>query len=404
MAAFFHSRPVFSASFYDFVRTAAPRPLCRTLLHKRPSTRASEQCHFFGIGAIRHQRSSQARQSSSAAIASDPFSSDDLHIPFDQLEISHPNAGDTFVPASNQHPSPLPTLQEANSDVLLTDSTFDHRSHDAGILIAGCWNGRHATSGFEAELAIIDSMEESSRSRTDSIHTLNTQSFGDPERPRSKESKRGIKSTPSRRIRALRLEKFRERTSRGEMGGIGDAAETERKPMKKLITKDTPRRLEKEKWQIDKTAFREKFRGEAWNPKRRLSPDALEGIRTLHAQHPEEFTTPVLAEHFKVSPEAVRRILRSKWRPSNDEEEARRERWDKRGEKIWTTLVDQGVHPPKKWREMGIGGGPRRVAQGTSDHGQRRRREGASVVHEDQAAPQLSSSSAWIRSLAKRLA
>jgi len=205
----------------------------------------------------------------------------------------------------------------------------------------------------------------------------------------------------------LRLDKFREQfreqTNRRDDGETSDTAETNPKPIKNLVTKDAALRAEKDKWQIDKSALRMKFGGDAWNPKRRLSPDALEGIRTLHAQHPEEFTTPVLAEHFKISPEAVRRILKSKWRPSNDEEQARRERWDRRGEKIWTTLVDQGVHPPKKWREMGIGGGPRRVAQGTSDHGQRHRRGGPDVVHEDQATSQLSSSSAWVRSLARRL-
>lgn len=122
-------------------------------------------------------------------------------------------------------------------------------------------------------------------------------------------------------------------------------------------------RPEREPWQVDKAALREKFEGAAWNPRKKLSPDALDGIRTLHAQHPEEFTTSVLADHFKISPEAIRRILKGKWRPTSDEEEARRERWDRRGERIWESLVEQGVHPPRRWREKGIGGGPRRLAQ-----------------------------------------
>lgn len=63
----------------------------------------------------------------------------------------------------------------------------------------------------------------------------------------------------------------------------------------------------------------------------------------------------MLADHFKVSPEAIRRILKSKWQPNDTEHEARMERWDKRGERIWSNLVEMGVKPPKKWREMGVG-------------------------------------------------
>jgi len=44
----------------------------------------------------------------------------------------------------------------------------------------------------------------------------------------------------------------------------------------------------------------------------------MDGLRTLHAHDPLTFSTPVLADKFKISPEAVARILKSKWRPSND--------------------------------------------------------------------------------------
>ena len=115
----------------------------------------------------------------------------------------------------------------------------------------------------------------------------------------------------------------------------------------------TPR--EREDWQIQKEALKQKFGSDGWNPRKRLSPDALEGIRSLHAQYPDTYTTPVLAEYFKVSSEAIRRILRSKWKPNEDEEEDRRRRWDKRGESIWSSMVELGIKPPKKWREMGVG-------------------------------------------------
>jgi hypothetical protein len=42
---------------------------------------------------------------------------------------------------------------------------------------------------------------------------------------------------------------------------------------------------------------------------------AIEGLRQLHRVDPETFTTPVLAARFRVSPEAGRRILKSRWAP-----------------------------------------------------------------------------------------
>lgn len=115
------------------------------------------------------------------------------------------------------------------------------------------------------------------------------------------------------------------------------------------------RRKKKERWQVQKVAVKEKLGGEAWNPRKKLSPDTMEGIRHLHQTQPQRFTTAVLAQHFKVSPEAIRRILKSNWRPSDEEYEERLRRWDKRGEKIWSNLVELGVKPPKRWRDMGVG-------------------------------------------------
>ncbi|RHZ64462.1 mitochondrial ribosome assembly protein RRG9 [Aspergillus thermomutatus] len=103
----------------------------------------------------------------------------------------------------------------------------------------------------------------------------------------------------------------------------------------------------KELWQIQKEALKKKFK-EGWNPPKKLSPDALEGIRHLHAVAPERFTTPVLAEQFQVSPEAIRRILKSKWRPSPEEMEKRRERWDRRHDRIWSQMAELGLRPPKR--------------------------------------------------------
>ncbi|THV04686.1 hypothetical protein K435DRAFT_774252 [Dendrothele bispora CBS 962.96] len=52
---------------------------------------------------------------------------------------------------------------------------------------------------------------------------------------------------------------------------------------------------------------------QGWNPPRKISREAMEGLRQLYHLDKEKFSTPVLAERFKISPEAVRRILKSKW-------------------------------------------------------------------------------------------
>ncbi|ODQ56356.1 hypothetical protein SAICODRAFT_48520, partial [Saitoella complicata NRRL Y-17804] len=97
-------------------------------------------------------------------------------------------------------------------------------------------------------------------------------------------------------------------------------------------------------WKRQKFALLEKFGEEGWNPRKKLSPETMEGIRALHVQHPELFAINRLAELFKISPEAIRRILRSKWRPATEEEQKEREaRWQARGKRIL-----------EKWREDGI--------------------------------------------------
>jgi hypothetical protein len=44
----------------------------------------------------------------------------------------------------------------------------------------------------------------------------------------------------------------------------------------------------------------------------------MEGLRELHRFDPEKFNTSVLSEKFKISPEGVRRILKSRWTPSRE--------------------------------------------------------------------------------------
>lgn len=117
--------------------------------------------------------------------------------------------------------------------------------------------------------------------------------------------------------------------------------------------KDDPK--PREPWMLQKAALKSKFGDEQWMSRKRLSPDAIDGIRTMHASDPERFSTPVLAQNFEVSPEVIRRILRSKWQASPEEQEDRRQRWERRGEKIWAEKAEVGVKPPKPWRMRGVG-------------------------------------------------
>lgn len=112
-------------------------------------------------------------------------------------------------------------------------------------------------------------------------------------------------------------------------------------------------RKTKEQWAAQKAALKEKF-PDGWQPRKRLSPDALAGIRALHQQFPEEYTTEVLADKFEVSPEAIRRILKSKWEPNPDEEIERQQRWFNRGKQIWGRWAELGKKPPVQWRKEGI--------------------------------------------------
>ena len=149
------------------------------------------------------------------------------------------------------------------------------------------------------------------------------------------------------------LRVYSSRTIEGSKGAMPSSRST--RASADLATGNRSYKDQREPWQKQKKALSEKFGPTGWLPRKRLSPDTLEGIRALHAQYPDKFTTPILADQFKVSPEAIRRILKSKWRPKDVEAERRRRRWEKRGETIWSQMVEMGIKPPKKWRDMGVG-------------------------------------------------
>jgi hypothetical protein len=149
-----------------------------------------------------------------------------------------------------------------------------------------------------------------------------------------REEKDGVKTQATKRIE--RLLKLKDQNSKAR------AAQAE----------DRPKR---ENWQIQKSAIQSKFGDSTWQPRKRLSPDTLEGIRALHASDPVTYSTETLSSQFAVSAENIRRILKSKWRPNDDEREEREKRWERRGVRKWTEMAELGERPPRRWREMGVG-------------------------------------------------
>lgn len=71
-----------------------------------------------------------------------------------------------------------------------------------------------------------------------------------------------------------------------------------------------------------------------WEPRKKVSPDAMAGMRNLHITDPVQFSVPRLSDLFKISPDSVRRILKSRWTPNPEEAKRQEERWKKRGREV----------------------------------------------------------------------
>ncbi|ODV97460.1 hypothetical protein PACTADRAFT_49181 [Pachysolen tannophilus NRRL Y-2460] len=94
-------------------------------------------------------------------------------------------------------------------------------------------------------------------------------------------------------------------------------------------------------WKRQKFALKEKFGSERWNPQKKLSREAQNMIRSLNKNYPN-LKVEYFAEKFQMSPEAIRRILKSKWQPTEIEENSILMRWQKRGElQLKSKLVDK---------------------------------------------------------------
>lgn len=70
-------------------------------------------------------------------------------------------------------------------------------------------------------------------------------------------------------------------------------------------------------WKKQMFALRRKF-PTGWKPEKRLSREDMELLRQMRQENPS-LTAKSLAQRFRISPEAVRRILKSKWRTGTSE-------------------------------------------------------------------------------------
>ncbi|EGV61064.1 hypothetical protein CANTEDRAFT_116295 [Yamadazyma tenuis ATCC 10573] len=72
-----------------------------------------------------------------------------------------------------------------------------------------------------------------------------------------------------------------------------------------------------------------KLRYGSWNPSKKLNRQQIQDIRNMTISLPN-IKTVELASMFRVSPEAIRRILKSNWVPNESDEEKLLEREEKR--------------------------------------------------------------------------
>jgi hypothetical protein len=184
--------------------------------------------------------------------------------------------------------------------------------------------------------SVLDEQASKPHAPVDPAHTANlspakeaTKGKQGSPAPRSSSAEPG--TPPSRARELIRTD------SRGDLKSKPDEQTNPPKPLP----------AKKEPWQIQKQALKKKFGSENWNPRKKLSPDTIDGIRALHEQYPDKYPTPVLAEKFKVSPEAIRRILKSKWRPDPEKQAERRERWARRHDRIWDQQAAIGLRPAR---------------------------------------------------------
>lgn len=95
----------------------------------------------------------------------------------------------------------------------------------------------------------------------------------------------------------------------------------------KLLKHSPSPNTAKPEWHKRDAAIKKRYG--KWNPTRKLTRDQMDDVKHIAAQMPH-LRTVDLAQYFQVLPEAIRRILKSKWQPSEQTELALREREQRR--------------------------------------------------------------------------
>lgn len=94
-------------------------------------------------------------------------------------------------------------------------------------------------------------------------------------------------------------------------------------------------------WYSHKKAMKKEFPA-GWAPPKRISREAIDLLRLLQRSNPTTYTTPILAERFKISPESVRRILKSQFELSDDEKARREDRRRRENEERRRLEAEEG--------------------------------------------------------------
>ncbi|CAB4413719.1 unnamed protein product [Rhizophagus irregularis] len=70
-------------------------------------------------------------------------------------------------------------------------------------------------------------------------------------------------------------------------------------------------------WLRHRFAMKERIGFKYWKPHKKVNREVMDKIRWLHNQLPEEYNAEKLSKHFKISPESIRRIIKSKFIPKS---------------------------------------------------------------------------------------
>ncbi|OJJ80524.1 mitochondrial ribosome assembly protein RRG9 [Aspergillus glaucus CBS 516.65] len=238
-------------------------------------------------------------------------------------------------------PSVLQSLFRAEfASELRSQDSFYNRARPLSLRRASL-----PSRGFQSKRAITTSLPRSQEFQSEQPPSSSTEPSSATDNSSPSQFDHVVESALEDKVKHSENSKRRTESSRTPP----DTKSKSQKPpsMLQQLQQSQQKKKKREGWQIQKDALKGKFK-EGWNPTKKLSPDALDGIRHLHAMAPDRFTTPVLAEQFKVSPEAVRRILKSKWKASETEMDDRRKRWEKRHDRIWSQMAELGLRPKRK--------------------------------------------------------